>query len=241
MLLHKVGLKFAQASNMDYYSPNPGGVHVPIRGFIANEEIMRRPGCFCPIRVPVPVPEPATAKVLLHLRDPRDALVSMFYSYCYSHPGEIPGATGYRKEVADLGIDRFVLAMATSEASPVRGDYGTGAHIWDYAGNYARRYKTYVRELLGKPDVTLLRYEDMIEDFAGWLSAFASAFGLSPHDQAYQQIMASEASTIERKKEDKWSHQRKGTPGDHKEKLKAETIDSLNEIFSECMEALGYS
>ena len=102
-----------------------------------------RSGCFGPIRALVGVPDLGSRKVLLHLRDPRDVLVSMFYSYCYTHPGDVAGNTGYRKEVADQGIDRFVLTKARETESTYRGDYGTGGSVHSLIGNMRERYERY--------------------------------------------------------------------------------------------------
>ena len=43
------------------------------------------------------------------------------------------------------------------------------------------------------------------------------------------------------RKEDAWSHKRKITPGDHREKLQPETIRQLDQIFAPVLDRLGYS
>jgi hypothetical protein len=241
MLLHKVGLSFSRAAGIRYFSPNGGDTLVPLRAMVDDHKVLENQGCFCPIRIPIDIPNSDEGRILLHLRDPRDALVSMYYSYCFSHPGEIAGGTGYRREIANRGIDDFVIRLATSSECPVRGDYGTGSHLWDIAGNYANRYTKYVRNFVGKPGVVLIRYEDMTDDFVGWLTIIANSFGLTPQHPIFSKIIAAEAPEAEINIENKWSHKRKITPGDHLEKLHPDTVLKLNEVFKECLESLGYT
>ena len=94
----------------------------------------------------------ADAKILLHLRDPRDVLTSMFFSYCFMHRGPVPANTGYRKEVADAGIDKFVLDMSSAAAAHYEGDYGTGGNYLKHIGNMAERYERYLSEVIGRPN-----------------------------------------------------------------------------------------
>ena len=72
------------------------------------------------------------------------------------HPGEIKGNTGYRKEVAEAGIDKFVLDMSGNNSTSYQGEYGTGSRFNKYVGNIRDRYVKYLAELVGKPNVTLL-------------------------------------------------------------------------------------
>ena len=49
--------------------------------------------------------------------------------------------TGYRKEVAEAGIDRFVLDMAGERFYEYRGDYGIGSRYKKHVGNVLDRYQ----------------------------------------------------------------------------------------------------
>ncbi len=49
------------------------------------------------------------------------------------------------------------------------------------------------------------------------------------------------ANSVAAEKEDVWSHKRKVTPGDHREKLQPETIRRLDQIFAPVLDRLGYS
>lgn len=242
MFVYQVCEELAKRSGRLLLSPNGGDRQ------IGHEELAASPAlwndypdaCFGPLRCYLPVPDFDASRVILHLRDPRDALVSMFFSYCYSHPGPVPGDTGYRREVAERGIDAFVLAMATATTVPVEGNYGTGASLWPLAGNFRDRYQRYLRELIGKPNVQLLRYEDMMADLRGWLQRAAGQFGIND-DAVVDELLARFRPDFEVKGENVRRHIRKATPGDHAEKLQPATIRELNEIFADVLGALGYN
>jgi len=240
MMLYGLCRKLARCAGYRHYSPNGGDVLVPVRQLAEQpERWLTQPGCFGPLRIYIPVPRTEDARILLCLRDPRDVLVSMFFSYCYSHDGKIEGGKGYRGEVADRGIDEFVLRMATAELAPVIGDYGTGTQLWDLAGNVRQRYEAYVSNILDRPNTVFVRYEDMIADPASWLRAVACIFGFE-RPEHIEPIGMDRAFHSKVDREDQWAHKRKVTPGDHKQKLRPETISQLNDAFGDVLTQLGY-
>jgi hypothetical protein len=112
MVLHRVLKDICEINRIRYYSPNDAKPALPFdRIFAGDDFIAKKRGCFGPIRFFAPTQAIEKDNVILHLRDPRDVLTSMFYSYCFMHAGEIAADTGYRKDVAEAGIDRFVLDM----------------------------------------------------------------------------------------------------------------------------------
>ncbi len=243
MLLHRVLRDVCAKNEIPYYSPNQSrDKQLPFERIFKGEDfIARRHGCFGPLRFFVPSAALTTARIVLHLRDPRDVLTSMFFSYCFMHPGEIEPNTGYRKEVAEAGIDKFVLDMSDDNFTRYRGSYGTGLRHAKYAGNVCDRYAAYVREVVGKPNAIVISYEEMVLDFGSWLRKFLSAFELNDADETYQFVMSRRAESVKPGDEDMSKHKRKVTPGDHKEKLRPETIAELNRRFSDALDALGYS
>ncbi|MBA3353575.1 MAG: sulfotransferase domain-containing protein, partial [Blastocatellia bacterium] len=178
---------------------------------------------------------------ILHLRDPRDVLVSMFFSYCYMHAGEIEAHTGYRKEVAEAGIDRFVLDMVGAPFYDYRGDYGIGSRYKKHVGTVLDRYQRYLDELLSRPNTTAVSYEEMVLSFPAWLEKIAGAFDLTDPEETRAVVTERHANSVAAGEEDVWSHKRKVTPGDHREKLKSETIRQLDELFAPVLDRLGYS
>jgi hypothetical protein len=171
------------------------------------------------------------------------------------HPGEIAPNTGYRKEVAQVGIDKFVLDMSDGNFSRYRGDYGTGGQYGTYIGSVYDRYVRYFKGIVGRPNVIVLSYEEMVLNFPSWLSKFLAGFELSDAEETFEFVRSrieiqndvtrsfptGREGTLELGGEDIWSHRRKATPGDYKEKLKPETILKLNARFSEVLDVLGYS
>ena len=113
MVLHRVLKEICELNQIRFYSPNKS--EIPFERIFAGRGFsLEKARLFGPVRFFVPREALDEASVILHLRDPRDVLVSMFFSYCYMHAGEIEAHTGYRKEVAEAGIDRFVLDMAAA-------------------------------------------------------------------------------------------------------------------------------
>jgi Sulfotransferase domain len=243
MVLHRVLRDISEKNNIAYYSPNQSGSYkMPFdRIFNGEDFIAARNGYFGPLRFFVPSAALESANIIVHLRDPRDVLTSMFFSYCFMHPGEIEANTGYRKQVAEAGIDKFVLDMSDANFSHYTGDYGTGSPYSKYIGDVRERYVRYLREVIGRPNAVVLSYEEMVLDFPTWFRKFLTAFELTNADEIYRLVEGRHAETVKPAGEDIWSHKRKVTPGDYKEKLKPATISELNVRFNEVLNALGYS
>ena len=243
MVLHRVLQDTCEHNKIRYHSENgPGPYKLPVRKiFEGKDYIARNNGCFGPIRFFLPSRALADANLLLHLRDPRDVLTSMFFSYCFMHRGPVAGDTGIRKEVAEAGIDKFVLDFSSEEFARYEGDYGTGGNYKRYIGNIFARYDRYLREVVGKANVVLVSYEEMVLDFPSWLRKIVDRFELRNSEETYRVVSTRHAEAVKPTKENVWSHKRKVTPGDYKQKLKPETIAELNKRFGKVLDALGYS
>jgi len=241
MFIHRQCSYLSNLSGIYYHSPNIKSSGIGARRLLTDKDLWRSyHGCFGPIRFFVDIPELDNYQIILHLRDPRDILVSMFYSYCYIHGGEIAGDTGYRKEVATKGIDEFVLAKVSEESSNYRGDYGTGRHLEDLIGNLPKRYNDYIDRLLGRKNVIYVKYEEMVMDYRCWLDKFIKPFPLANKETVIEGLVAQSNTFFPKRANDTMNHVRHVTPGDHREKLKQSTIMQLNEIFSDTLDTLGY-
>ena len=242
MVLHRVLRDICQHDNIEYHSENGPNPKLPVRKiFDGKDYIAKNTGCFGPIRFFVPSRALPEANILLHLRDPRDVLTSMFFSYCFMHRGPVPANTGIRKQVAEAGIDKFVLDMSSDVAAQYEGDYGTGGNYREQIGNVAERYDRYLRELIGRPNTVVVSYEEMVLDFPSWLGKVVARFELPESEETYRIVAERYAESVKPVAEDVWSHKRKVVPGDYKEKLLPETIAELNRRFANVLEALGYS
>ena len=175
-------------------------------------------GLVGPIRAPVALPEDAVTNdtIIIHLRDPRDVLVSMFYSWSYSHPGV---DEAWRKRLIDRGVDEFV---------------------WNENTALKNKYRIYARKMATLPNATLVKYEDFVLDRPAWMHTFLSALGLDPEIPFYKKL-ANDNPAAKVTAEDKSQHIRKAAPGDYAEKLRPETIEKLNTNWEQMFGDLGYS
>ncbi len=164
---------------------------------------------------PLNLPNSEDYKILLSLRDPRDVLTSHYFSTVFSHPPTNRKLLEERELYQSFSIDEFVLHRAN---------------------DLNKTYTSY-QEYLGNTNVLHLKYEDMISDFEYWLSSIYNFLQLKKDDQFAD--LLDKNSKIKPGKS-KYSFVRSIRSGNYKEKLKAETIIALNEIFSDTLKAYGY-
>jgi hypothetical protein len=165
-------------------------------------------------RYPFSVPEFDAHKILLVLRDPRDVLVSHYFSTRFSHPVQNMDFAAQKEQAAKLDIDAYVLRIAP---------------------DFLQRYTHYM-DWTAKPNVLFLRYEDMIsapDAFEERIRSF-SALDIAPGE-----LVSAADFVVE--KEDPHSHKRYVQAGDHTRKLKPETIAELNRQFAAVLAHYGYA
>lgn len=225
MFVYKVCHDLSRETGMKYYSVNHNKRN---RLYFDTEESNleniatweNRTGCFAPLRYFFKIPTELNAAVVLHLRDPRDVLVSLYYSEAFSHSvikGVFELGQSERDEIRSKGIDLFVLKKAE---------------------DFNRKYDDY-RALLTKPNAIFVKYEDLVLDFPYWLDAVAKGFGIEKR-KCIDNICNKYKREFDVKIENIHAHKRKIIPGDYKEKLKPETISKLNAIFADNLERYGY-
>ena len=246
MFLHKLVTELAKQLEFNVYSINDKKYHDIIKeaswkSFI---ETTTGPSCFGPIRagedvaLPVFLDDISKYSVVVHLRDPRDVLTSAYYSHTYSHgiTDRFRPTSEQRKEWEEQGVDGFVVNRIP---------------------RVKKEYEDLCDRLVGKENVTLVKYEEMVTDYGGWLKGFMSAFsgfevrhtavldtllGEKNHEKVYSKLYKKYKDDFnpEKKEEDVYSHKRQVTPGDYKRKLKESTIETLNGEFSSVLMNLGY-
>ncbi len=159
---------------------------------------------------------------ILMVRDPRDALVSEYFSNAYSH--SIPKGGDLREDMLSLreaalhaSIDQYVLDMAPSLRRVLR-QYMVIAH---------------------DANCRLFRYEDVFLQKRRLIEEICVFFGWTLPPQAADNILrwADVLPTEERPTE----FVRRVTPGDHREKLSGKVIERLNTLFAEEMAHYGYA
>lgn len=218
--VHEVLRKISKKEGWPFYSPNARKPNLIEPKEPGDAQFFRqlegKTGLAGPIRMPVALAgKAASDRLILHLRDPRDVLVSMFYSWSYSHPGV---DENYRASLREKGIDNFVRQNSAG---------------------LKEKYALYVRDYLSLPATVLLKYEDFVLNRPVWVNALLTACDIDP-DQRYYQRLAKDNPAAKVRQEDKFSHIRKAAPGDHEEKLKEETIATLNGDWKEILKTLGY-
>lgn len=162
----------------------------------------------------------ASVKKIYLIRDPRDILVSFYYSVLKSHTIPKEGTVSEnmnkeRKRIENLDINNYVLEQAPGVLNGMRNI-----------------------QLLGQENIRLYRYEDIIFRKKEWIKDMLSFLDLDLEDTQIDKIVSKH--DIRPDKEDQSKHIRQVTPGDHKEKLNKNTIEKLNIIFQEPLLKYGY-
>ena len=153
---------------------------------------------------------------IFQLRDPRDILVSEYFSFGWIHTENRFGEKEQRirEKIKQQSIDDYVL------------EPGGASH------DLVKRLDHLARNA-NKRNVTLVRYEQMVEDFPSWLWQVMLPFGFDKSSRfdrfKYQKyrwkyLRAFQADKTRR-------HKRNVKPGEHRIRLKPETIRELNRRF----------
>src|ERR1700733_5182527 len=108
------------------------------------------------------------ARPIIHVRDPRDCVVSNYYSMRYSH-GVTPGYEGER-----------LLALRESLEHVTIDGYAENLVIEGRCGdeNFCRTFDILYAIRCARPDAILSRYEDMVTEFPDWLVGIVEQFGI---------------------------------------------------------------
>lgn len=174
------------------------------------------------------IPKPESYRTFFMLRDPRDVLVSWYFSARHSHVAVDP-IPRLRLELAALSFDdgikhlvetlegwgSFAAQLSWVEAARQHADI----RIFRYE-DLARGHKKFLKELFGHLDIALPR---------GEFSALARRHAFAGH-----------AAGRRRGDEDISSHYRKGVSGDWRNHFGAELRAYLHDRLGARIEALGY-
>jgi Sulfotransferase domain len=162
------------------------------------------------------------SKKILLIRDPRDALVSEYFSNAYSHP--IPKEGNAR----ELLLRLRERALASSIES----------NVIQRAKAMRRTMMDYV-PLLPDPHLKLFRYEDIIARKRNFLEDICRHFGWPVLDKGIDRVL--EWADVFPDEERPTEFIRRVLPGDHREKLSADGIAQLNVLLEEPLRAFGYA
>lgn len=189
---------------------------------VFNKNILYYGFRFLPAVLKAPEVKLRDSRFVLLVRDPRDALVSQYFSY-----GKKSGSHAMPKKNAEAFI-------AAREATPERTIDEYVLHVSRPLRNKLVAY----RDALDFDKGLVRRYEDVFFDKQTFLREIFEHFGIDVPANVIEKV--AEKHDIRPDKEDESQHIRKGTPGDHKEKLAPETIAKLNDTFREIATFYGY-
>jgi hypothetical protein len=162
------------------------------------------------------------------IRDPRDVVVSGYFSHLHSHPdADWPRLRAYRRYLARLGESDGL--MAEMEFSSI---YLFHMFSWDYAD----------------PNILEMRFEDLIADPSRGFARALGHLGLVPDPVAPERLgrvldlYSFERITGGRKpgEENVRSHFRKGVPGDWKAHFTERHIRRFKELYNPLLLKTGY-
>ena len=165
-------------------------------------------------------------RVVLMTRDPRDILVSDYYSNAYSHPEppQVSSKSGRFHNLRNQALEQTVDEFAIEQCELVRTNL--------------LRYRD--RLLTQHPKTYMTKYGDMVTHFEQWLSDLLRACELEVSEALKNQLIEQHYASRPRI-ENINSQLRKGVTGDYKNKLREETINTLNEKLSDVLEYYQYA
>jgi len=162
-----------------------------------------------------------SAQKILLVRDPRDMLVSLYYSLKYSHPYPPKGTAQFQSELiaqrktTDFIIDDFCIR---------------------WSGFYLDRLSEY--DEIMDDNCLVIKYEDIIYNKARLAQSICGHFYLDIRPSALEDIITPH-NKIPRHDRPR-HHIRQVHPGDHIRKLQPKTVVILNEILKDFLNRFGY-
>lgn len=159
-------------------------------------------------------------KKILLVRDPRDILVSHYFSMKKSHAIPV-GEMGnkllkQRQSMQAMDVNEYALSKAQSFY------------------NIFRSYLSIENDLL-----KVFKYEDIVFKKSAWIRDILEFLELRLESNKIDEI--ARRHDIFPKVEQPDSHIRKVIPGDHRHKLKPDTIYALNQVFAPVLTKYGYA
>lgn len=169
-----------------------------------------------------PVSAIKSLRPIVHIRDPRDCVVSLYYSLAFSHvePGPGPVRDKFladRQAFQEMGVDEFCF-------EGLRRGY-------DALGIMRRVVEA-------RSDCTLSRYEDMVSDFPAWLRDVLKTVGMQISETMLNGLQKDAVFDVS---ENPMQHKRQVTPGDYRRKLRTDTQKALTEAFEADLRFFGYA
>ena len=166
----------------------------------------------------------AVNKVLL-VRDPRDMMVSLYFSMKHSHAIPKRGAGSKRMQdrrvlTRELDINEYITAHAELDAQIFKRN--------------VERYRRFVFD----DRLRLYHYEQVIFDKAAWVRDLTGYLSIPASDKLIDRVVRQNDIFPER--EDPSAHIRQVRPGNYRRHLNEDSIALLNEWYADELEYFGY-
>lgn len=155
-------------------------------------------------------------------RDPRDALVSQYFSDAYSH--SLP-------EEGGKGRDEFLEKREAAQTADIN------AWVLEKAGGFRRTLLDY-GPMLDDPKTLVLRYEDYVFQKRRLIRKILDHYGWEVAPRMIDKLVAD--IDIVPDSEDKTRFVRKAIPGDHVAKLDSSTIRRLDHRLAAVLDLYDY-
>jgi len=169
-----------------------------------------------PIRWNIAIQNIEKYKILLILRDPRDVLVSYYYSMRYSHVVIHNDILQERELASKMTIDEYVLYVVNE---------------------FLIVYRDYMK-IFNLSNVKFIKYEDMINNPQQFLKDVQNFLNINLNEEDYQKCLRELTPNIG--KEDVFKHKRSGKTKQFIEKLEKDTVKRLNTILHDVIEYYGF-
>lgn len=170
-----------------------------------------------PLRRSIEIPESSPIRVIIQIRDPRDILVSHYYSMTRSHPVLTENYLKRKLEASHKTIDQ---------------------HVLDEAPRFRQLFTELIRSYFHTNNALFIRYEEMVESPEEWIKKTMNFLSI-PLEKHENTISKLNHHFTQGEGENK--HKRQVKPGNFREQLLPETIDALNHEFSEILRTFNYS
>lgn len=165
----------------------------------------------------------AGQRAVVHVRDPRDCIVSSYFSTAFSHavPPVREQRERYlrrRQRTLEHNLDDFAVKIAP---------------------RFALAFDMLYAILSKHPDAWLSKYEDMVLRTEQWLQELSRFVEIPITPRRREALAPLLRFKVAREAPDQ--HIRQITPGDHLRKLKPETIEQVTETLRDQLAMFGYS
>ena len=159
---------------------------------------------------------------IIVVRDPRDMLVSRYFSTKYSHGFEPRGTA----QVAQLMRQLIDDGQTDLDSYCLHYSWIVNADFFMH------------RDIILDPRTKVFRYEDFLYDKHNLIDGICSWFDLPLSQEQLNAIVTAQESIPDVERPN--YHVRQAHPGDYRRKLRSNTIQALNSVLKDYLEAFGY-